>query len=155
MKGTATVLEILNRQLTLELTSMDVYLQQGRMLEDWGYHKLKERLIHESGDERGHADRLIQRILFLEGEPQVLRRNEVAIGASPKAMLENDLRYEYEVATKLNEGIAVCVAAGDNASRALLEDLLTETENDHILWLEAQVFLIENLGLQNYLSQQL
>jgi bacterioferritin len=70
-------------------------------------------------------------------------------------MLENDLRYEYEVATKLNEGIAVCVAAGDNASRALLEDLPTETENDHILWLEAQVFLIEDLGLQNYLAQQL
>jgi len=155
MQGTATVIEVLNRQLTLELTSMDVYLQQGRMLEDWGYQKLKERLVHESGDERQHADRLIQRILFLEGEPQVLARKEVAIGASPQVMLENDLRYEYEVAKKLNEGIAVCVAASDNASRALLEDLLKETENDHIFWLEAQLFLIDSLGVQNYLAQQL
>lgn len=155
MQGTATVIEVLNRQLILELTSMDVYLQQGRMLEDWGYQKLKERLVHESGDERQHADRLIQRILFLEGEPQVLARKEVAIGASPQAMLENDLRYEYEVAKKLNEGIAVCVAASDNASRALLEDLLKETENDHIFWLEAQLFLIDSLGVQNYLAQQL
>ncbi len=155
MQGSPVVIEILNRQLTLELTSMDVYLHQGRMLGDWGYEKLKERLVHESDDERRHADLLIQRILFLEGVPNVLARRDVPIGTDPKTILENDLRYEFEVAKDLNSAMAVCVDQGDNASRVILEELLKETEDDHINWLESQLFLIENVGLQNYLAQQL
>lgn len=155
MQGKQNIIDLLKVQLTLELTSMDVYLLQGRMLEDWGYHKLKERLVHESGDEREHADRLIQRILFLQGVPDVLARKPLAIGGNVEEMLRYDLKYEYEVAQALNQAMAVCVAEGDNASRALLEELLKDTEDDHIRWLESQLFLIEQLGIQNYLTEQL
>lgn len=155
MKGSQAVVDMLCSQLALELTSMDVYLQQGRMLEDMGYNKLKERLVHESEDERQHADRLIQRILFLEGEPDVLARGAAKMGKTPQEMLSNDLQHEYAVAKALNEGIALCVKEGDNASRALLEELLKDTEEDHINWLESQLFLIKDVGLEMYLSEQL
>ena len=155
MKGKPTVIAMLNERLAGELGSTDLYLLQGRMLQDWGYNKLHERLVHESSDERNHADLLIQRILFLDGVPDMSTRVKVVVGSNPQEMLENDLQYELDVARGLNEGIALCDKEGDNGTRALLTELLKETENDHIFWLESQLKLIGVLGLDKYLAQQL
>ena len=155
MQGSQAVVEKLNALLAGELSAMDLYLLQGRMLGDWGYSKLQERLVHESADERQHADLLIQRILFLNGKPDMAARVAVPVGDDPKQMLQNDLQYELEVAKALNEAMAVCVAEGDNASRELLERLLKDTELDHILWLEKQLRLIESIGVELYLSEQI
>lgn|SRR5690606_21501561 len=155
MQGSQAVIAQLNALLAGELSAMDLYLLQGRMLGDWGYSKLQERLVHESSDEREHADHLIQRILFLDGKPDVTARVPVQVGDSPKQMLENDLKYELEVAKALNAAMAVCVAEGDNASRELLERLLKDTEQDHILWLQTQLRLMNELGVELYLSEQI
>lgn len=155
MKGNPSVIAMLNTRLAAELSSMDLYLLQGRMLHDWGYNKLSERLVHESGDERQHADLLIQRILFLEGVPDMSKRLTLTIGANPEEMFKGDLQYEYDVANGLNEGIALCEQALDSGTRKVLQQLLSDTEDDHILWLETQLRLIASLGLKGYLAEQL
>lgn len=155
MKSKPVIISMLNTRLSAELSAMDLYLLQGRMLESWGYHKLKERFVHESSDERGHADRLIQRILFLEGEPDLSQRLKLSAGKNPKEMLQNALEYELEVAKALNEGIKLSETEGDNGTRQLLEELLKDTEEDHIFWLESQLKLISALGAEKYLAQQL
>ncbi len=155
MQGNPAIIKTLNSILAEELSSMDLYLLQGRMCDDWGYGKLRDRLVHESSDERDHADAVIQRILFLEGEPDVLVRVPLAVGKTPREILENDLKYEIEIAKKLNAGIAQCVAEGDNTTRALLERLLVDTESDHIFWLESQLTLINDVGIQQYLAEQM
>jgi bacterioferritin len=155
MKGNPSVIAMLNTRLAAELSSMDLYLLQGRMLHDWGYGKLSERLVHESGDERQHADLLIQRILFLEGVPDMTKRLNLTVGTNPEEMFKGDLQYEYEVANGLNEGIALCEQARDSGTRKVLQQLLSDTEDDHILWLETQLRLIASLGLQAYLAEQL
>ncbi len=155
MKGTPAVLTKLNELLAGELSAMDTYLLQGRILGDRGYRKLGQRLAHESEDERRHADALIQRIVFLEGVPNVTARVRMVTGKTPKEMLENDLRYERTVARALNAAMAASTAEGDNGSRALLEGLLSETESDHILWLEQQLGLMATLGIEQYLAEQL
>ena len=155
MKGKSVVIDKLNELLAGELSSMDLYLLQGRMFEDWGYTKLQERLIHESSDERGHADALIQRILFLEGEPNLAARIKISVGKTPREMLENDLKYELDMAKVLNEGIALCVAEGDNGTRVLLDQLLKDTESDHIFWLQTQLRLMDEVGTQQYLAEQM
>lgn len=155
MKISDKVVNKLNALLAGELSAMDIYLLQGRMLGDWGYSKLEERLVHESSDERGHADLIIQRILLLEGEPNMLARTAAAVGKTPQEMLEFDLTYELDVANALNEGIALCVAEKDNGTRELLEQLLVETESDHIFWLESQLKLIKAVGIQRYLTEQM
>ena len=155
MKGKSVIIDKLNALLAGELSAMDLYLLQGRMFEDWGYKKLQERLVHESSDERGHADALIQRILFLEGEPNLAARIKVTVGKTPREILENDLKYELDVAKALNEGIALCVAEGDNGTRALLEQLLKDTESDHIFWLQSQLRLMDEVGVQPYLAEQM
>ncbi len=155
MQGNPAIIKTLNSILADELSSMDLYLLQGRMCDDWGYGKLRDRLVHESSDERDHADAIIQRILFLEGEPDVLARVPLAVGKTPREILENDLKYEIEIARKLNAGIAQCVAEGDNTTRALLERLLVDTESDHIFWLESQLTLINDVGIQQYLAEQM
>jgi len=155
MKGNPTIIAMLNTRLAAELSSMDLYLLQGRMLHDWGYTKLAERLVHESGDEREHADLLIQRILFLEGVPDLGNRLNLAVGTNPEEMFKGDLQYEYEVANGLNEGIALCEQLQDSGTRKVLQQLLSDTEDDHILWLETQLRLISSLGSKGYLAQQL
>ncbi|HSN84408.1 MAG TPA: bacterioferritin [Polyangiales bacterium] len=155
MKGSAEIIDCLNALLTNELTAIDQYFVQARMLEDWGFIKLYERISHEADDERGHADRLVKRILFFEGQPDVGSRAPLKIGSNPNEMLANDLEYELEVARTLNEAIALCRKHGDNGTREMLEELLRDTEDDHILWLEQQLSLIEKVGLKNYLSEQL
>ena len=155
MKGDPQIIDRLNAILTKELTATDQYFVQSKMLEDWGFTRLQERIGHEAEDERGHADRLAKRILFLEGQPDVASREELRIGKNPKEMLENDLAYELEVSQALNDAIALCRDKGDNGSRDLLEDLLRDTQDDHIFWLEQQLTLIEQVGLETYLAEQL
>ena len=155
MQGSKKIVRTLNALLTQELTAMDQYLVQARMLENWGYGKLHERIAHESEDERAHADRLVQRILFLEGQPEVGARAKIDVGTNPKEILENDLAHELQVAKGLNEAIALCRDLHDNVTRGLLEELLHDTETDHVFWFESQLKLIDEVGLKKYLAEMI
>lgn len=155
MKGNAKVIDILNKLLAGELTSMDQYFTHSRMYDDWGLSKLYERIDHEMDDEKGHADNLIKRILFLEGVPVVGNRNPLKIGKDVPEMLKNDLELERSVIVALREAIAVCEQEKDYQTREILEDMLADTEEDHAHWLEQQLGLIEKVGLQNYLQSQM
>ncbi|MCL1037285.1 bacterioferritin [Shewanella submarina] len=155
MKGNAEVIDALNRLLTNELTAMDQYFVHARMYEDWGLNELYERINHESDDEREHASRLIQRILFLEGKPDVASRAPLTIGKDTPEMLHNDLQYEYKVAEDLRQVIALCEEKRDFQTRDILQVLLEETEADHMYWLEKQLGLIDKMGLANYLQSKM
>ncbi|MCP5161501.1 MAG: bacterioferritin [Hahellaceae bacterium] len=155
MKGNAAVIAHLNDLLAAELTSVDQYFVHSRMYEDWGLTKLYERIGHEMQDELGHADKLIKRILFLEGTPQVGKRDPLRIGKDVPEMLANDLATEMDVAAHLKKVIAACEQAQDYQTREILEELLADTEEDHAHWLEKQLNLINMVGLANYLQSQM
>jgi bacterioferritin len=155
MKGNKKVIDLLNKQLTLELTSMDQYLAHAKIYEDWGINKLHEQLTHEHEEELDHAKALIERILFLEGSPDTASREPIHVGSNVKEMLENDLKAEYTVAESLRSIIAVCEEEKDYVTREILEQLLDDTETDHIYWLEQHLGLIEKIGLQNYIQSQM
>ncbi|MEW5726497.1 MAG: bacterioferritin [Pseudomonadota bacterium] len=152
MKGNKKVIDRLNKLLTAELTAADQYLAHSRMFENWGYHKLYERVAHERLEELEHADKLIRRILFLDGTPDVGSRDKLNIGKDVPAMLKNDLAYEIAVVKELRDAMALCEAEHDYQTRAILGELLADTEEDHALWLEQQLRLIDAMGLQNYLQ---
>ena len=155
MKGNKEVIDTLNKLLTGELSAMDQYFVHGLMYEDWGLNELHERISHESDDEREHAKKLVQRILFLEGTPDVASREPLNIGKDTEQMLKNDLAYEYQVADNLRKAIALCEDKSDYESREILEVLLEETESDHMYWLEKQLGLIDKVGLANYLQSKM
>ncbi|GAB1057005.1 MAG: bacterioferritin [Shewanella algae] len=155
MKGHQQVIDVLNKLLTGELSAMDQYFVHAHMYEDWGLNELYERIKHESDDEREHAAKLIARILFLEGTPDVASREALTIGKNVQEMLHNDLQYEYKVAANLREAITLCEQLKDYQSRELLEQLLEETEDDHMYWLEKQLGLIDKVGLQNYIQSKM
>ncbi|MEH6447780.1 MAG: bacterioferritin [Oleispira sp.] len=155
MKGNTKVIDLLNKQLTLELTSMDQYLAHSKMYEDWGINKLHEKLAHEYEEELEHARRLIERILFLEGTPDTASREPLMIGDNVEQMLRNDLAAENTVAASLKNIIEVCEQERDYVSREILEALLDDTEMDHIYWLEQHIGLIAKVGLQNYIQSQM
>lgn len=155
MKGNTKVIDLLNKQLTLELTSMDQYLAHSKMYEDWGINKLHEKLSHEYEEELGHAKRLIERILFLEGKADTVSREPVQVGDNVEQMLKNDLAAENIVAASLRSIIEVCEQERDYVSREILEDLLDDTEMDHIYWLEQHLGLIDKVGLANYIQSQM
>ncbi|MCL1138393.1 MULTISPECIES: bacterioferritin [Shewanella] len=155
MKGNKEVIDTLNKLLTGELSAMDQYFVHGLMYEDWGLNELHERISHESDDEREHAKKLVQRILFLEGTPDVASREPLNIGKDTEQMLKNDLAYEYQVADNLRSAIALCEAKQDYETREILEVLLEETESDHMYWLEKQLGLIDKVGLANYLQSKM
>ncbi|WP_065188091.1 bacterioferritin [Shewanella woodyi] len=155
MKGNQEVIDTLNKLLTGELSAMDQYFVHGLMYEDWGLNELHERISHESDDEREHAGKLVQRILFLEGTPDVASREALHIGKNTQEMLQNDLNYEYQVADNLRDAIALCEEKKDFQTREILEVLLDETESDHMYWLEKQLGLIDKIGLQNYLQSKM
>ena len=155
MKGNQDVIDTLNQLLTGELSAMDQYFVHGLMYEDWGLNELHERISHESDDEREHAGKLVQRILFLEGTPDVASREALNIGKNTQEMLRNDLNYEYQVADNLRKAIALCEEKKDYQTREILEVLLDETESDHMYWLEKQLGLIDKIGLQNYLQSKM
>ncbi|QSX34649.1 bacterioferritin [Shewanella avicenniae] len=155
MKGNPQVIDVLNKLLNGELSAMDQYFVHAHMYEDWGLKELYERINHESEDERGHAAKLISRILFLEGTPDVESRDPLTIGKDVQQMLESDLQYEYKVAANLRAAIELCEQVKDYQTRELLEVLLEETEDDHMYWLEKQLGLIKMIGLQNYIQSQM
>lgn len=152
MKGKQNVIDSLKSLLTAELSAADQYFAHSRMYQNWGFHKLYERVAHERSEELEHADKLIRRILFLEGTPDVASRGTITIGADVPQMLRNDLAYEIAVVNELKAAIALCETEQDYETRAILRELLSETEEDHTHWLEQQLFLIDKLGLQNYLQ---
>ncbi|MCT8943270.1 bacterioferritin [Shewanella putrefaciens] len=155
MKGDKDVIDALNRLLTGELSAMDQYFVHAHMYEDWGLNELYERIAHESDDEKAHAAKLVQRILFLEGTPNVAAREALNIGKDVEEMLRNDLAYEYKVADDLRKVIALCEQKQDYQTREILEVLLDDTESDYMYWLEKQLGLIDRVGLQNYLQTKM
>lgn len=155
MKGNNKIIDLLNKQLTLELTSMDQYLAHSKLYEDWGINKLHQQLVHEHEEELDHAQRIIARIIFLEGKADTASREPLLIGDNVEKMLKNDLEAEYTVATSLRKIIAVCEEERDYVTRALLQELLNDTETDHIYWLEQHLGLIEKIGLPNYIQSQM
>ncbi|GAA3935478.1 bacterioferritin [Litoribacillus peritrichatus] len=155
MQGSKKVIDLLNKQLTLELTSMDQYLAHSKMYEDWGINKLHDKLSHEYEEELDHAKKLAERILFLEGTPDTASREPIHVGKDVKEMLQNDLEAERVVAESLRKIIKVCEEEQDYVSREILEALLDDTEMDHIYWLEQHLGLIDRIGLQNYIQSQM
>jgi len=154
MKGHAEVIAVLNQVLKAELTAINQYFLHAEMCENWGYERLAHHTRKESIEEMHHAEELMEHILFLDGTPNMTDYFKINIGQNVKAQLENDLQVEYDAVKRLNEGIAVCVKVGDNGSRELLEGILTD-EEEHIDYLEAQLHSIEEMGIENYLAQQL
>jgi bacterioferritin len=154
MQGNARVIELLNDVLTAELTAVNQYFIHAKMMDNWGYERLAEHTRAESIDEMKHAERLIERILFLEGVPNMQRLYPVKVGETVPEQLRLDLEVEYTSIKRLNDGIAVAVEVGDNASRVLLETILVG-EEDHADWLETQLEAMRQLGEQSYLAQQL
>lgn len=153
MKGDPEIIDILNDVLTAELTGINQYFLHGRMLENWGYKKLWNFLRKESIDEMKHADSVIARILYLEGLPNLQRLGKINIGENVPEIFDADLALEKDAVERLNRGIELARAKADNGTRALLEGILV-SEEEHIDWIEAQQTLIQQLGLPNYLSQQ-
>tara|TARA_B100000809_G_C15092950_1_gene513902 strand:- start:16 stop:483 length:468 start_codon:yes stop_codon:yes gene_type:complete len=150
MKGNSQILEALNTQLGYELAAMDQYFLHSEMYADWGLSKLYERISHEFDDEKGHAKAIIERILFLEGRPDIVTRPALEIGTDVPEMLASDLRVEYEVAQRLKDTIALCEGEKDYVTRDMLLAQLDDTEQDHAYWLEQQLRLIKMIGLANY-----
>lgn len=153
MKGEPKVIDLLNQVLTNEITSVNQYFLHARMCENWGYERLWKKVRAESIDEMKHADQVIERILYLEGLPNVQRLGKVTIGETVQEQLRLDLETEKANILVLNPGIELCRESGDNGSAELLEHVL-EDEEEHANWLEAQLALVEQVGLQNYLAQQ-
>jgi len=155
MKGDNNILEILNSLLAGELSASDQYLIHGEMYADFGLHHLAEKSLHESEHERLHARALIQRILFLEGTPNLAQRNPLTVGSSVQEMLKADLELEYHVVGELKKAIAACEKSEDYVTRVMLTVQLDDTEMDHAYWLEQQLRLINLVGLENYQQSQM
>ncbi len=154
MKGNQKVLETLNALLADELTAINQYMVESEMCADWGYEKLHEAFEKRAIEEMKHAEKLIGRILFLEGKPIVSNLNKINIGATVDAQHKNDHEAEEMAIKAYNEGIKLTVEVGDNGSRDLLEEIL-EDEEEHIDWIESQLDQIEQMGMQTYLAEQL
>lgn len=154
MQGHSAVIDYFKQLLKGELAARDQYFIHSRMYEDWGFTKLYERINHEMEEETEHADALLKRILFLEGTPD-MAPNTVRVGKTVPEMLKIDLALEYEVRAALAKGIELCEQHQDYQSREILELQLKDTEEDHALWLEIQLQLIDKLGLERYLQSQM
>jgi bacterioferritin len=153
-KGNAEVVEHLNAILTGELTAINQYFLHAKMCQNWGLMRLFKYLHAESIDEMKHADVLIDRILYLEGVPNVQRMNRVRIGETVPEQFESDMALEKEAIPRLQEAITFCRSINDQGTAVILEAILS-SEEEHLDWLEAQQDLIKNLGLENYLAQQI
>ena len=154
MKGDSKVIDYLNQALKNELTAINQYFLHARMYKNWGFHKLNEKEFHESVDEMKHADVLIERILFLEGLPNLQKLGKLYIGEEPEEMLKCDLKLEMEAMPLLREAIAYCEENSDYVSREVFERIL-ESEEEHVDWLEEQFDRIKRVGIQNYLQEMM
>jgi bacterioferritin len=153
MRGDPEVIELLNEVLTAELTAINQYFIHAKMCENWGYSKLKEHNYHESIEEMKDADHVIERILDLGGVPNMQRLFSVRVGETVPEQLQLDLELELAAIERYNRGVELARAKGDNATRHLLEEQLTD-EEEHASYLESQIELIRQMGLENYLSTQ-
>ena len=154
MKGDSKVIEALNRALTTELTAINQYFVQAKMLKNWGYNALAKKIYEESIGEMKHADKIIERILFLEGIPNIARYDVIRVGKDVREQFENDLKLETNGVKSYNEAIELCLKVKDSGTRELLEGILVSSE-EHVDWLETQIGLIQSIGLQNYLAEKL
>lgn len=154
MKGDANIIKLLNAQLTNELSAINQYFLHARMYQHWGLEKIGKKEYEESIGEMKHADKLINRILMLEGLPNLQALHKLMIGENTAEMLQCDLKLELMSQATVKEGIAACEAAKDYVSRQVFQDILDDTE-EHIDWIETQVDLIDKVGLQNYLQTQM
>jgi bacterioferritin len=154
MKGNDKIIEHLNARLSEELTAVNQYMVHAEMCDNWGYKELAEAIEKRAVDEMKHAEKLIARILFLDGRPIVSNLNQISIGPEVANMHENDREAEDGAIKVYNDSIRLAAELGDNATRALLESILKD-EEDHIDWLEAQLDQIKQMGIQNYLAQQI
>lgn len=154
MKGDPNVIEMLNAVLTSELTAINQYFVHHKMCENWGYKRLSAKKKSESIDEMKHADRVIERILFLDGTPNMQRLSPVRVGEDPVEQHKVDLELELEAVERLNKGIALATDKRDNGTRELLESILQD-EEDGIDWLEAQLHIVKQIGPERYLAEQL
>ena len=153
MQGDPQVIEVLNEVLTNELTAVNQYFLHARMQKNWGFTKLGDYTYSESIDEMKHADALIERILFLDGHPNVQRLDPVRIGETVPEQLEADLAVEVHAMEALRRGIVVCAEKADTVTRLLLEEILS-SEEEHVDYLETQLSLIRSVGAENYLALQ-
>src|SRR4051812_44061111 len=154
MQGDPLVLEALNRALTIELTAINQYFCQAKMCMNWGFRRLGAKHYEESMGETKHAEKLIDRILFLEGVPEIARYDVIRVGTDVKEQFEHDLKLETKGVNAYNEAIDLCTKVKDNGTRELLSTILVESE-EHVDWLETQLGLIAQVGLQNYLQSQI
>ena len=154
MKGNPQVIDALNRALTIELTAINQYFVQAKMCKNWGFEKLAKKHYSESIGEMKHAEKLIDRILFLEGVPEIARYDTIRVGVDVKEQLEFDLALETKGVNTYNEAITLAVQVKDNGSRELMSEILVDSE-EHVDWLEAQLNLIQTVGLERYLAEQI
>jgi bacterioferritin len=154
MKGDAKVIAFLNEVLKAELTAINQYFLHAEMCENWGYERLAKLIRKESIEEMQHAEKLMERILYLDGTPNMSDYFKINIGQTVEQQFKNDVELEYAAVKRLNDGIQLCIAQNDGGSRELAEKILSDEEH-HIDWLEAQLHAIEEMGYQNYLAQQL
>lgn len=154
MKGDERVIGLLNEVLKAELTAINQYFLHAEMCANWGYKKLASAVRKESIEEMHHAEWLMERILYLDGTPTMHELFPLRIGPNVREQIQNDLQLEYEAVSRLNRGIRLCQDAGDNGSRELVVKILTDEEH-HVDYLEAQLHVIQEIGIENYLAQQL
>ncbi|MCP4170884.1 MAG: bacterioferritin [Fuerstiella sp.] len=154
MKGNDKVIEAMNAGLTIELTAINQYFIQSKMCKDWGFNKLAGHHYAESIEEMKHAELLIDRILFLEGVPEIARYDVIRVGSDVKEQLENALKLENNAVATYNEGVKLAAELGDAGSKEIMERITVESE-ESVDWLEAQLHLIETIGLQLYLASQM
>ena len=155
MKANAEVVNTLNKLLAGELMATDQYLLHGEMYADMGLQKLAEHALHESEHERQHAQEIVQRMLFLEGEPDLATRHEMTTGSNVEEMLKNDLAIEYKVVGDLKAAVVTCEKNHDFVTRDMLVKQIEDTEMDHAYFLEKQLNLIQLIGIQNYIQSQM
>jgi bacterioferritin len=154
MQGNPQVIDALNRALTIELTAINQYFCQSKMCKNWGFMKLAAKHYEESIGEMKHADRLIERILFLEGVPEIARYDVIRVGTDVKEQFENDLKLESGGVAAYNELVDLCIKVKDNGTHKLALEILEESE-EHVDWLETQLGLIAAVGLERYLAEKM
>lgn len=154
MQGNPEIIELLNDVLTAELTAINQYFVHAKMCGNWGFESLASHTRAESIDEMRHAEALVERILYFDGIPNLQRLSPLRVGETVEEQFRNDLELERTAIERLNRGIAAAIAAGDNGTRHLLEEILV-SEEEHADWLETQLAAIDQVGLQQYLAEQL